>query len=117
MASKEHDALMAVIPGQNVDANDPVDVVREKMHAIHPSAAPPGTIVEPDTLDGLDAKWIYTEENADSDRIVIHVHGGAFVSTVVDTICPTESSSRARSAPRSSASSGPGPTKRPTRPR
>ncbi len=84
MASKQHDALMAAIPGQNVDASDPVDVVREKMHAIHPNAAPPGTIVEPDSLDGLDAKWIYTPENADSDRIVLHVHGGAFVSTVVD---------------------------------
>jgi acetyl esterase/lipase len=75
---------MSKIPGQDVDAKDPVDVVREKMHAIHPTAAPPGTIVEPDSLDGLDAKWIYTPENADSDRIVLHVHGGAFVSTVVD---------------------------------
>lgn len=84
MASKQHDALMAQIPGQNVDASDPVDVVREKMHAIHPTSAPPGTIVEADSLDGLDAKWIYTPENADSDRVVLHVHGGAFVSTVVD---------------------------------
>lgn len=75
---------MAAIPGQDVDANDPVDVVREKMHAIHPNVAPPGTIVEPDSLDGLDAKWIRTPENAEADRVVLHVHGGAFVSTVVD---------------------------------
>ncbi len=84
MASKEHDALMAAIPGGNVDANDPVGIVREKMHAIHPNAASPGTIVEPDDLDGIPAKWIYTPENADSDRIVMHVHGGAFVSTEID---------------------------------
>ena len=84
MASEQYDALMAKIPGQDVDANDPVDVVREKMHAIHPTAAPPGTIVEPDSLDGLDAKWVHTPDNAESDRIVLHVHGGAFVSTVVD---------------------------------
>lgn len=84
MASKEHDALMAAIPGGNVDANDPIDVVREKMHAIHPSAASPGTIVEPVDLDGVEAKWIYTEANRNSDRVVLHVHGGAFVSTVID---------------------------------
>jgi acetyl esterase/lipase len=84
MASKEHDALMAAIPGGNVDHNDPIDVVREKMHAIHPNAASPGTIVEPVDLDGVEAKWIYTEANADSDRVVMHVHGGAYVSTVID---------------------------------
>ena len=84
MASKQYDSLMKMIPGGNVDANDPVEVVREKMHGIHPSAASKGTIVEAFDLDGIEAKWIYTEENSDSDRIVLHVHGGAFVSTVID---------------------------------
>ena len=84
MASKQHDAVMAAIPGGDVDHNDPVDVVREKMHAIHPNAASPGTIVESALLDGIEAKWIFTPENADSDRVVMHVHGGAFVSTVID---------------------------------
>ena len=84
MASKQHDAVMAAIPGGDVDAADPVEIVREKMHAIHPNAASPGTIVEPALLDGIEAKWIYTPENADSDRVILHVHGGAFVSTVID---------------------------------
>ena len=84
MASKQHDAVMAAIPGGDVDHEDPIDVVREKMHAIHPNAASPGTIVESVDLDGIEAKWIYTPENADSDRVVMHVHGGAFVSTVID---------------------------------
>jgi acetyl esterase/lipase len=84
MASKEHDALMAAIPGGNVDPNDPVEVVREKMHAIHPNSARRGTTVEETVLGGIEAKWIYTEENKDSDRVVIHVHGGAFVSTIID---------------------------------
>lgn len=84
MASKQHDAVMAAIPGGNVDHNDPIEVVREKMHAIHPNSASPGTIVDPIDLDGVEAKWIYTPENADSDRVVLHVHGGAFVSTVID---------------------------------
>ena len=84
MASKQHDVVMAAIPGGDVDHDDPVDVVREKMHAIHPNAASPGTIVESALLDGIEAKWIFTPENADSDRVVMHVHGGAFVSTVID---------------------------------
>ena len=84
MASEQHDAVMAAIPGGDVDHNDPIDVVREKMHAIHPNAASPGTIVESALLDGIEAKWIFTPENADSDRVVMHVHGGAFVSTVID---------------------------------
>ena len=54
------------------------------MHAIHPNAASPGTIVESALLDGIEAKWIFTAENAESDRVVMHVHGGAFVSTVID---------------------------------
>ncbi|MEM9174589.1 MAG: alpha/beta hydrolase fold domain-containing protein [Myxococcota bacterium] len=84
MASEQHDAVMAAIPGGDVDPADPIEVVREKMHAIHPGAASPGTIVTPVDLGGIEAKWICTEENADSDRIVLHVHGGAFVSTVID---------------------------------
>lgn len=84
MASKEYDALMSAIPGGNVDHNDPIDVVREKMHSIHPNSASPGTIVEALDLDGIEAKWIITPENAESERVILHVHGGAFVSTVID---------------------------------
>ncbi len=84
MPSKEYKALMGALPGGNVDASDPIPVVREKMHAIHPKAASPGTLVEPVDLNGIEAKWIATPENAKSERIVMHVHGGAFVSTLVD---------------------------------
>ncbi|HPG26957.1 MAG TPA: alpha/beta hydrolase fold domain-containing protein [Myxococcota bacterium] len=84
MASQEFERLMSAMPGGNVDHRDPVEVVREKMHAIHPTSASPTTLVEADSLDGIEAKWIATPENATSDRIVMHVHGGAFVSTVID---------------------------------
>ncbi len=84
MPSEQYKALMSALPGGNVDASDPIPVVREKMHAIHPKAASPGTLVEPADLNGIEAKWIATPENAKSERIVMHVHGGAFVSTVVD---------------------------------
>lgn len=83
MASKQHDALIGAIPGCQVDHRDPIEVVREKMHSIHPTSASPTTIIEDASLDGIEAKWIYTPENRDSDRVVLHVHGGAFVSTVI----------------------------------
>ena len=83
MASEQYKKLMSLMPGGNVDHMDPVDVVRAKMHAIHPTSASPGTCVEIFDLDGLEAAWIATEENRTSDRVVVHVHGGAFVSTIV----------------------------------
>ena len=84
MASKQHDALMGAIPGGNVDANDPIEIVREKMHAIHPSSARRGMAIEETSLDGIEAKWITSSDCQTSDRVLLHVHGGAFVSTVID---------------------------------
>ncbi|MDG2304494.1 MAG: alpha/beta hydrolase [Candidatus Binatia bacterium] len=84
MASEEFNAVMKIIPASNVDHEDPIDIVRKKMHAIHPNSASPETHVEPVDLDGIDAKWIATPGNEASDRVVLHVHGGAFVSTVID---------------------------------
>ena len=83
MASEQYKKLMSLMPGGNVDHRDPVEVVRAKMHAIHPTSAGPGTWLEPVDLDGIEATWIATPENRSSDRVVVHVHGGAFVSTVV----------------------------------
>ena len=83
MASEQYKKLMSLMPGGNVDHRDPVEVVRAKMHAIHPTSASPGTWLETVDLDGLEATWIATPENRSSDRVVVHVHGGAFVSTVV----------------------------------
>jgi monoterpene epsilon-lactone hydrolase len=84
MASKEHDALIGAIPDGLVDANDPVAVVREKMHALHPTTAGPGTLVENVRYAGIEARCIFVPEHSDSHRLVLHVHGGAFVSTHVD---------------------------------
>ena len=84
MASREYQALLESIPPDGLPCHtDPPDVVREKMHSIHPTSASPETDVEWVELDGIRAAWIVTPENRDSDRVVFHVHGGAFVSTEV----------------------------------
>ena len=54
MASKQHDELIGSLSG-DVDAADPIPVVREKMHAIHPNAASPGTPAEAASPDGPEA--------------------------------------------------------------
>ncbi len=83
MASEEFEALLSLLPPGQPDPNDPPEVVREKMHAIHPTSCRPDTHVEAVRLGGIEARWIATPENVGSDRVVFHVHGGAFVSTEI----------------------------------
>jgi acetyl esterase/lipase len=83
VASKQFETVLATFPPGQPSHLDPPEIVREKMHAIHPTSCSETTLVENTELDGIEATWIATPENADSDRIVMHVHGGAFVSTVI----------------------------------
>jgi monoterpene epsilon-lactone hydrolase len=83
MASKEYEALLGALPPGQPSHLDPPEVVREKMHAIHPTSCSASTQVVEVELNGIEGSWIATPENVDSDRVVLHVHGGAFVSTLV----------------------------------
>jgi len=83
MASREYEAFMGAMPPGQPVYTDPPEVVREKMHAIHPTSCDPSTSLEETDLGGIEATWIATPENAASDRVLMHVHGGAFVSTIV----------------------------------
>jgi acetyl esterase/lipase len=83
MASREYEAFMGAMPPGQPSHADPPEVVREKMHAIHPTSCHPSTLVEETEIGGIEARWIATPENAERDRILIHVHGGAFVSTII----------------------------------
>jgi len=83
VASKEYEALMRALPPAQPLYSDPPEVVREKMHAIHPTRCSASTLVEDAEFGGIESRWIATPENADSDRVLIHIHGGAFVSTII----------------------------------
>ncbi|MDP6540873.1 MAG: alpha/beta hydrolase [Planctomycetota bacterium] len=79
--SPEYEAFAkSVRPGLALEADPPL-VVREKMHAIHPTAHPGDTVVEPVVLGGIRAAWVSAPEQCASPRAFLHVHGGAFVST------------------------------------
>src|SRR5512138_836555 len=88
MASPEYEQLRKVLkPGLAVPS-DPPALVREKMHKIHPVQFPRDVVVERTTLGGVDAAWVDTPESKGSTRVLLHVHGGAFVSTGVEHYIP-----------------------------
>src|SRR5262249_5181074 len=68
--------------------SDPPELVREKMHRIHPTKYPDDVKVHHAIHSGVDAAWVDTPESAGSTRVLLHVHGGAFVSTGVEHYIP-----------------------------
>lgn len=88
MASREYEELRrALKPGLAVAADDTM-LVREKMTAIHPTKVPGDAEVERLQLAGVPCAWVTTPEVADSDRVVLLVHGGAFVATRLEHYVP-----------------------------
>ena len=88
MASPEFEELRRMLkPGLAV-ASDSFEVVREKMHAIHPTEY--GSDVEVERLEfaGVPAAWVSTPEAAGVDRVLFFVHGGAFLSTGIPQYIP-----------------------------
>jgi len=88
MASPEYENLRKMLkPGLAV-ASDPYEVVREKMHAVHPTQYPDDVEVERLELGGVRAAWVSTPGAEDEDRAMVFVHGGAFVSTGIPHYIP-----------------------------
>jgi len=84
MASREYEQLRKVLkPGLAV-AEDPTPLVREKMHAVHPTQWPEDVEERRLEIAGVPCAWVWTPEVGDSDRAVLLVHGGAFVSTGIE---------------------------------
>ncbi len=88
MASPEFEQLRKMLkPGLAV-ASDPYELVREKMHAIHPTAHGGDVVVDRLDLGGVAAAWVSTPEARGEDRSLVFVHGGAFVSTGIEHYVP-----------------------------
>jgi acetyl esterase/lipase len=88
MASPEFERLIGVLKPGLAIPGDPPDLVREKMHRIHPTQVPDDARVERVDLGGVGAAWVDTAESAGADRVLLHVHGGAFVSTGIEHYVP-----------------------------
>ena len=88
VASKEYEQLRATLePGLAV-ATDGLEQVREKMTAVHPTDVPEDVRVERVELGGVPCAWVTTPEVEDSDRVILHAHGGAFVATKLEHYIP-----------------------------
>jgi acetyl esterase/lipase len=88
MASQEYEQLRKVLkPGLAVAA-DPAPLVREKMHRIHPTAFGKDVRVTRADLGGVASAFVETPESNGSERVLLHVHGGAFVSTHIEHYIP-----------------------------
>ena len=88
MASPEYEQLRKVLKPGLAIPTDPPELVREKMHRIHPTQVPRCAVVQEVTLGGVAAAWVDTPESVGSTRVLLHVHGGAFVSTGVEHYIP-----------------------------
>ncbi|MEM7410363.1 MAG: alpha/beta hydrolase [Myxococcota bacterium] len=87
MASPEYEQLRkALKPGLAIP-EDPPDLVREKMHRIHPTQYPDDVRVDEVAIGGVPSAWVSTPES-DESRVILMVHGGAFVSTYVEHYIP-----------------------------
>jgi acetyl esterase/lipase len=80
VTSPELQKFLSGFPECMMDADDSLETVRAKMHAIHPRDHDADTFVETLTLAGLECAWVSTPAT-DPSRAVFFVHGGAFVST------------------------------------
>jgi acetyl esterase/lipase len=87
MASPEFHALMQALDTTMPDPADPPLVVREKMHAIHPLDYPPEAVVARADTGGVPTGWLHLP-GSDPTRLVLMVHGGAFVSTGIPHYLP-----------------------------
>ena len=84
MRSQAMDQLVAMIPEDFADPLADYQQVRQTMAPFHGHALAAGTHVDITELNGVRCGWCWTEENANSERIIFYCHGGAFVSCDLD---------------------------------
>lgn len=86
--SEAYQALRTALQPGLANPDDAVMLVREKMHAIHPTEYPDDVVVEYFKWNGVAVASVQTPELEDRDSAVMMVHGGAFVSTGIAHYIP-----------------------------
>ncbi len=77
--SREYDALLEALAGPVFHGDDPLEVAREKLEAVHGHPVADETRVEWTELGGVPCAWVDTPES-DPERVLFLCHGGAFVA-------------------------------------
>ena len=86
--SDAYQNLRASLSPGLANPGDPLPLVREKMHAIHPTDYPDDVVVEHFEWDGICVASVQTPQVTLRDSAVMMVHGGAFVSTGIAHYIP-----------------------------
>ena len=84
MASRQFEELMKSLRPGLALPEDTLEEVRRKMADAHAAPVSDALQIERLELGGLPAAWISSPGNEGSDRVLLHVKGGAFVSCGVD---------------------------------
>ena len=83
MTSPEYQAVVAALPVGWPDPKDSIEAVRAKFAEVGGGPLDADVRVEKTSLGGVEAAWVSTPESVD-DRVLLHAHGGAFVSGSAD---------------------------------
>lgn len=78
--SREYAALLAALSEPMFPPGDSLEVARDKLNAVH--GHPPGDDVRVEWVEyaGVRCAWVDTPESRDSERVLVLVHGGAFIA-------------------------------------
>ncbi len=82
--SREYEVLLSALKEPLFPAEDPVEVAREKLESVHGHPIAADTRVDWTELSGVRCAWIDTPACADSERILVLCHGGAYIAACGD---------------------------------
>lgn len=77
--SREYDAFLAALREPVFVGEDPLEVAREKLEAVHGHPVASDTRVDWTELGGVRCAWVETPES-DPERVLMLCHGGAFIA-------------------------------------
>jgi acetyl esterase/lipase len=80
MASPRFEALLAALKEPLVHPDDPLEVARQKLEAVHGHPIRDDTRVMWTQLAGVRCAWVETPESADTERVLLLLHGGAWIA-------------------------------------
>jgi len=79
MPSPEYQAVVSALPVGWPDPEDSIEEVRRKFAEVGGGPLEADVAVEKTSLGGVETAWVSTPESVE-DRVLLHAHGGAFVS-------------------------------------
>jgi acetyl esterase/lipase len=78
--SREFDALLAALSQPMFPSDDPLEVARDKLNAVHGHPVADDVRVEWTELGGVRCAWVETPESDAASRVLVLCHGGAYIA-------------------------------------